>query len=287
VKLRAFALMFMLPFTPALADEGEEMGRRVQELLHAHQADVFACVQSSGRDPNGEILVRVFAGESAQPARVDLLKDQSGGGPLGGCVVDKIRNWDLSSLRAAPGDQLVFPLAFKPEGKALVDKVETPAAGDEEQAFYHLATGEVTWFPPRAKVALKARGPFLRVRWMGGPHAVPDKPFSAVNVKSWPIAGGKGAVQLLLDNTGASFAVDHLLVDKGASVPPHKHDGSDELIYVLDGKGTTTIGGKAIPVAAGDSLRIPAGVEHSLVVTEKLNAVQVYAPGGPEQRFKK
>jgi quercetin dioxygenase-like cupin family protein len=122
---------------------------------------------------------------------------------------------------------------------------------------------------------------------MGGPRTVPDKPYSATTVKSWPIAGGKGAAQLFLDNTGASFAVDRLSVDKGGSVPPHKHETSDELIYVLDGKGTTTIGGKTLAIAAGDSIRIPAGVEHSLVVTEKWNAVQVYAPAGPEQRFKK
>ena len=34
------------------------------------------------------------------------------------------------------------------------------------------------------------------------------------------------------------------------------------------------------------SLRIPAGVTHSIAVVDKITALQVYAPGGPEQRFK-
>jgi quercetin dioxygenase-like cupin family protein len=68
-------------------------------------------------------------------------------------------------------------------------------------------------------------------------------------------------------------------------IPPHKHD-ADELIYVIAGRGTTLVGGAPQPVAPGALVTIPAGAEHSLTVDEKLTAVQVYAPGGPEQRFK-
>jgi quercetin dioxygenase-like cupin family protein len=72
----------------------------------------------------------------------------------------------------------------------------------------------------------------------------------------------------------------------GAQIPPHKHDGSDELLYIVSGRCTTTIGGRKVPASAGAIVQIPAGVEHSVVVDEALAAVQVYAPGGPEQRFK-
>ena len=37
---------------------------------------------------------------------------------------------------------------------------------------------------------------------------------------------------------------------------------------------------------SGDFVTIPRGTPHSLTVSAELCAVQVYAPAGPEQRFK-
>ena len=96
-------------------DDDLQMGRRIQDLLHAHQADVFVCVQKEPKPPSGELLVRVFVGErGAQVARAEVLKNQSSSVTLGRCIDDQIRRWDVSSLKASEGDQLVFPLAFKP-----------------------------------------------------------------------------------------------------------------------------------------------------------------------------
>jgi quercetin dioxygenase-like cupin family protein len=100
------------------------------------------------------------------------------------------------------------------------------------------------------------------------------------------ILGGKGAVRLLLDGSGAPLALDELAADAGAAVPRHKHDGAHELLYIVAGHGTTTVGAQSILVGPGDALVIPPGVEHALTVDDKLTAVQVYAPAGPEQRFK-
>jgi mannose-6-phosphate isomerase-like protein (cupin superfamily) len=47
------------------------------------------------------------------------------------------------------------------------------------------------------------------------------------------------------------------------------------------------VGGETHAVVADDAIHIPAGVPHSLRVSEKLVALQCYSPGGPEQRFKK
>jgi quercetin dioxygenase-like cupin family protein len=113
-----------------------------------------------------------------------------------------------------------------------------------------------------------------------------EKPlWIARDTKALPIKNA--SIKLFLDGSGAPIALDELTADKGAQIPPHKHDGSDELLYVLEGKTTTTVGGKSFPVVGGDALRIPANTEHSVTVDEKLVAVQIYAPGGPEQRFKK
>ena len=96
----------------AWADDNE-VGRRLQELLRAHQTDVFECVRGAPR-AEGEVLVRVFVGERGAAERPEILKDQSGAPTVGRCLVEKIRSWDLTPLGAATGDQVVFPLAFKP-----------------------------------------------------------------------------------------------------------------------------------------------------------------------------
>jgi quercetin dioxygenase-like cupin family protein len=272
----------------AFADEGTDMGRRVQELLRAHQADVFGCVAAQQKDADGEMLLRVFVGDEAHAARVDVLKDESGSPALGKCLVTMVRNWDLTPLKAEAGDQIVFPLAFHGGPKAIVDKVA--ACTSEEQAFYLLKSGsfngrpvkegDVIWAPAGANCRFE-KVQVIRVRWQGAPVA--GEPAVIAPPVALPIKGGN--VRLFLD--GKSFALDLLTIDAGASVPPHRHPGSDELIYVLSGKSTATIDGKVQKVGTGDSLRMPANVEHSVTVEEKLVAVQVYAPGGPEQRFKK
>jgi quercetin dioxygenase-like cupin family protein len=272
----------------------EDMGRRVQELLRAHQADVFGCAPKATVE--SEILVRVMVGEDKKAARADVLK----GGPpsLGQCVAEKIRTWDLSPLGAAPGDQIVFPLAFKPDDpKARVELADGAArdcADPMEQALVglgratvngeKLGEGDVVWLPARATCRVDGR--VLRVRARPTATATATATARAAEVKPLSIAGGKGSVKLMLDGKGASFAVDLMSVEAGAKVPPHVHDGSDEIIFVLQGRGTTTVGGAPLESRAGELLRIPAGVQHSLVVSEKMSVVQIYAPGGPEQRFK-
>ena len=114
-----------------------------------------------------------------------------------------------------------------------------------------------------------------------------EKVVHAADVKSYKIAGGKATARLVLDGTGAKLAVDEIEAEPGATIASHKHQAQDEELYVLSGRATTTIGKQTFETAAGDALRIPSNVTHSMKVTEPLKAIQVYAPGGPEQRFKK
>jgi mannose-6-phosphate isomerase-like protein (cupin superfamily) len=50
-----------------------------------------------------------------------------------------------------------------------------------------------------------------------------------------------------------------------------------------------TLGDKRMTVTAVQAIRSPKGTKHSFTQTgdKPLRAVQVYAPAGPEQRFKK
>jgi quercetin dioxygenase-like cupin family protein len=101
------------------------------------------------------------------------------------------------------------------------------------------------------------------------------------------IAAGRGTATLLLDAAqGASEAsMTRLSFQDGAQVPPHVHDASAELLYVLEGRVEMVVAGEAVVAQKGDAIRIPAGVEHSARVVGGLEAVQVYVGPGPEQRF--
>jgi len=98
-------------------------------------------------------------------------------------------------------------------------------------------------------------------------------------------------VQIMLDTEGHGAENAGLAVLEGTptvSVPSHTHDGSAEILLVDEGSGTLTLGEREIPVSAGARLYIPQGVPHSYASdgTSRLRAIQLYAPSGPEQRFR-
>jgi quercetin dioxygenase-like cupin family protein len=72
----------------------------------------------------------------------------------------------------------------------------------------------------------------------------------------------------------------------GASVPEHVHAKETELLYVLSGSGTMTVGGVKVAVTPTTVVQIPPNTKHAFTATAGVRAVQFYAPAGPEQRFK-
>jgi quercetin dioxygenase-like cupin family protein len=114
--------------------------------------------------------------------------------------------------------------------------------------------------------------------------------YQASSARSLPILDGKGRVDLLIDSTedgDGAASVSRLRIAKGAQVPEHVHAAELEIVYVVRGTGVMSVGGKVTAVAAGNAYVIPANVKHSFIANEDVEAIQFYAPGGPEQRFKK
>ena len=344
--MRAIAVGTMLfAATAFAADDDAAMGKRVQDLLHAHQAEVFGCVAAATAPPKGEMLVRVVVGPDGHPAKAEVLKDETGVPTLGACLQGKMQKWELASLKAAAGDQVVFPLAFKPEPlkkgekrvlvpmsaqesqgpqRFLIDDEsigEAPLASvamltlpgnasapaktrkdeGEEMALYvldggfkvgteTLKAGDVLWLGahtdrPAITPADKKPLKLLEIRAHG--DGTGQKVIHGADAKSYPIAGGKGPAKLLLDGTGAKLAVDLIEADAGAAIPSHKHAREEEDLFFVSGRSTTTVGKAAFETAPGDAMRIAPNAAHAMKVTEPLKAIQIYAPGGPEQRFKK
>jgi mannose-6-phosphate isomerase-like protein (cupin superfamily) len=58
------------------------------------------------------------------------------------------------------------------------------------------------------------------------------------------------------------------------------------VLYVVAGDGEMVIDGVTLPVTDSTTLQVPKGVKHQATVTKAIRAIQLYTPGGPEQRFK-
>lgn len=98
-----------------------------------------------------------------------------------------------------------------------------------------------------------------------------------------------GSVRLTLDpalTKRPELSVAVLSLDAGAAVPLHQHAAETELLYLLEGAGTMTVAGAEVPVTATSAVQVPPGVPHSFTATAPVRAIQLYTPGGPEQRFK-
>lgn len=111
---------------------------------------------------------------------------------------------------------------------------------------------------------------------------------------AYVIAGGKASARILLDDEIVpgmdEAALTEMVILPGAVVPEHIHEGSAEILYIVSGHATMTMGKTKLDVKAGQAIYIPAGTKHSLTMTSKvepLRAIQVYVPGGPQKRFRK
>ena len=77
-------------------------------------------------------------------------------------------------------------------------------------------------------------------------------------------------------------------LEGAAPVAEHAHSDSWEILCAVEGAGTFTRDGKNQRLGAGDIVTVPPGVKHAWNPDPGTNlvAVQIYAPPGPEQRFK-
>ncbi|MCA9535856.1 MAG: cupin domain-containing protein [Myxococcales bacterium] len=104
-------------------------------------------------------------------------------------------------------------------------------------------------------------------------------------------AGGELRVSLLLDGPGQGTrhaSLTRLDASATAGVPLHEHEESAEVIFIEQGEGRMRVGDQLVAVRPGTFVYIPPHTPHSFSPSgnSPLQAVQVYAPGGPEQRFR-
>lgn len=62
--------------------------------------------------------------------------------------------------------------------------------------------------------------------------------------------------------------------------PDNRHDDSDQWLYVVSGRGSATVEGETVDLAAGSLVLIEAGEAHEVAAAEdaRLVTISVYAP---------
>jgi len=72
---------------------------------------------------------------------------------------------------------------------------------------------------------------------------------------------------LVMDRAEATTSEVFIVVLEPGQAPPlHKHDDTEQIFYVLEGKGTLTIGKEKqnYPVKPGDMVRVPPSTFHTI-----------------------
>lgn len=105
------------------------------------------------------------------------------------------------------------------------------------------------------------------------------------------LAWGGGAYHARIIRGGEKerAAVSVIVFSPDASVKAHVHEKEWECLSVQRGEGTLTLEDGDVRVEPGNVVCVPPGRRHAWTPRgdAPLVAVQVYSPGGPEQRFKK
>lgn len=108
-----------------------------------------------------------------------------------------------------------------------------------------------------------------------------------------PFADGDGpllshyTVVATAESTTGSLTAVNIVVPPGNGPPPHRHVGSDESFFVLDGSFTVTAGGQEFAINLGDYVFIPRDTEHSWCNTGDRTArmLLLYTPSDMEHFF--
>lgn len=74
-------------------------------------------------------------------------------------------------------------------------------------------------------------------------------------------------------------------IEAGVSTAVSYHRKAEEVYFVLEGRGTAWLDGKAYPLRAGEFLRLPPGTRHAFETREEaLVMLNLHAPGSRPDR---
>lgn len=103
----------------------------------------------------------------------------------------------------------------------------------------------------------------------------------------WNVLGEKIICKVRGTETFGRFAVVEETSPAKGVIPPHFHNQTDEIIYVLEGEYEVELGGKKSIARGGEMLVIPRGTTHSLKnrLTSPSKMLAIITPSGFENFF--
>ena len=88
------------------------------------------------------------------------------------------------------------------------------------------------------------------------------------------------------EQTGNSFALIQIDVQKGNEPPAHTHAYEDESYYIMEGHIRFWIGDKVVDAKAGDFVFLPKGIPHKFELqSDTVKELMWLAPAGLEKWF--
>lgn len=116
------------------------------------------------------------------------------------------------------------------------------------------------------------------------PEATTASPItSSANAERRRAPNDKATVTILA--RGENAFVARLDMDANAAVPEHR-DATEEYIVVLEGSGTITVDDEAYPLAAGDTVFMPANAKVSFTNGDApFRGLQVFAGPAPAAKY--
>jgi quercetin dioxygenase-like cupin family protein len=164
-----------------------------------------------------------------------------------------------------------------------------------------LRTGSAVWIPPGARARLSGKLELLQVLAPAGLEQATRKGklvpatgagralvVRAARVRPLRFRHKKLTITPLLHSGTLKHRrlyLGLLKAGSGSGAASHDHGSQAELVYLISGRARVTLGKQTREVTQGQALYLPAGAPHAFTVLEPLEAVQIYAPAGPEQRF--
>jgi quercetin dioxygenase-like cupin family protein len=70
----------------------------------------------------------------------------------------------------------------------------------------------------------------------------------------------------------------HVTYEPGTTVRRHSHEATEQVMWIVDGSMTMTVGGEERVLAAGDVVVVNRGVEHELFSDGGVTFVEALAP---------
>ena len=77
---------------------------------------------------------------------------------------------------------------------------------------------------------------------------------------------------------GEQVLVCHVTYEPGTTVQRHSHESTEQVMWIVDGDLTMTVGGDTKRLGAGDTVVVNRGVEHELHSESGVTFVEALAP---------